>query len=174
MLRLSKVKSMLPQHMAPARINPEWKHTEAAGNGVCSFRTLLKCAAIALQGQGGLAASAASTSNASQPLHLNPARVEPSATATEARGSRKSGKTSLFRRLVPRCLESCLPPAPAPAAKAPSPEVGSPNICCLAARQHCAPLWDGTVAAKAESVPVCLWDSTVATMAKSVPLWTWR
>ena len=84
-----------------------------------------------------MAAAAASTSNASQALNLDSARVQHSVSAMQARCSRKSGKTSLFRRLVPRFLASCLPVAPAPAAKAPRPEVGSPNICCLAAQQCC-------------------------------------
>ena len=80
-----------------------------------------------------MVAAAASASSAHQPL-----KVELSASATEACCSRKSGKKSVFRRLTPKCLESCLPIAPAPAAKTPSPQVGSPNFCCHAAWQRCA------------------------------------
>ena len=88
---------------------------------MCSSIYCFRCAAIALQGQGGIVAAAASTSDVRQPLNLDTARIEHSASATEACCSRKSGKKSLFRRLVPRFLKSCLPVAPAPAAKAPSP-----------------------------------------------------
>ena len=122
-----------------------------------------------------MAVAAASTSNATQALNLNSARVEHSASAIEARCSRKSGKTSLFRRLVPRFLASCLPIAPAPAAKAPRPEVGSTYICCLAAQQYCVlcvivrlcgmALWQQ----RQQGCHCILWDDTVATMAANVP-----
>ena len=114
---------MLPQHMAPEHFDPV--NIEAAGDDVYRFHTNLQFAALALQGQGGMSAAAASTSTANQPLHLSSARVAHSASATEATCSRKSGVKSLFRRLVPKCLQGCLPIAPAPAAKSPSPQVGS-------------------------------------------------